>query len=818
MKNRYLSMVILLLATMSTKVANATEVTADQARVLAEQFMASHTPLRAPSGTKTTLTLAHQAKSPIGTTDYYVYNRGSQQGYVIVTGDDNTLPVWGYVENGDFEADKLPENVRWWLGEYQRQLQWLRQHPQASPRKATTLTTSVSPLLRTQWGQGMPFNNFCPEAESGYSDYDNYYGYRAVTGCVATATAQIMKYYNWPATGNGSHSYTCDVVGGNTVTLSADFSQSTYAWSNMKNKFYIDVNYNVLVETAVGYQQATQAQMDAVARLMSDVGIAVEMSYGAGGLGGSGAYSVNVVNALTTYFNYDNEMWLQYRDYYSDDWDALLRSELDAARPIYYSGQTNKGYDDGGHAFVLDGYNTSGYFHVNWGWNGNSDGYFVSSLLNPDDQGEGSYEGGYNTWQAAIIGLRPADPAPAVLATSITLDQSTATMATGQTLTLAATVLPTNATNRTVAWTSDNTNVATVSSNGLVTAKAAGTTTITATTTDGTNLSASCQVSVTQPVTNIQLDKSTLTLTTGQSESITATVRPTNATNKVLSWESSNTTVATVNGNGLVTAKKPGSATITVTATDGSGVEATCEVTVKSPSTGLPKVSAPDLTITRGQIGKPIPTPLTLTMPEGGNFTNIQLNFTLPQGLDVCKVDMDDNDNYFVVADRSGNEGWYTEAGDDIVMKGKPKMPVVSYTDNFDEPENWPTYTIVGANITKTPNTVNPNHFVTFFVSPMEGFEIGSRPIRAFMKYTQEDDQSLAFGTKEEFEVICNVTFNESTCDVNGDGKVDMLDVNAVINIILERTTRYADLADVNADGIVNIFDVNTIIDEILAQ
>lgn len=176
-------------------------------------------------------------------------------------------------------------------------------------------------------------------------------------------------------------------------------------------------------------------------------------------------------------------------------------------------------------------------------------------------------------------------------------------------------------------------------------------------------------------------------------------------------------------------------------------------------------VQAPDLTIAQEDMGKVFLVPLTLTMPDGGDFTNIQVNFTLPEGLDVCMVNQDDAENYFI----DNEEGWFTEAGEGIVQKGKPKQPVVSYTDNFDEPSNWPNYDIVGANMTKTPNTANPNHFVTFFVTPKEGFAGGVRPIRAYVKYTQEDDQSFTFGTPEEREVICNVTFQvpDAVADIN---------------------------------------------------
>ena len=177
--------------------------------------------------------------------------------------------------------------------------------------------------------------------------------------------------------------------------------------------------------------------------------------------------------------------------------------------------------------------------------------------------------------------------AESILATSISLNKTSATMTEGNTLQLTATVLPTNATNRTVTWKSSNTSVATVSSSGLVTAKSSGSVTITATTTDGTNLSASCAVTVQQNIiyaTSISLNKTSATMTEGNTLQLTATVLPTNATNRTVTWKSSNTSVATVSSSGLVTAKYPGSATITATTTDGTNLSANCSVTVESGS------------------------------------------------------------------------------------------------------------------------------------------------------------------------------------------------------------------------------------------
>ena len=376
--------VLTTIAALSVMCASAAPVTVSQAQSVAQQFVSANASMRAPARGGTSLTLAHEAKAASGLADFYVFNRGAEGGYVMVAGDDAALPVLGYSDSGTFDYDQLPCNAKWWLEQYQKEIQWLRNHPGTTPRKAQQLTTSVSPLLKTKWNQDAPFNNQCPT-------YSSWWGSQhCATGCVATATAQIMKYHEWPVTGKGSHSYTCEISGGywgssSTETLSADFSQSTYQWSQMLN------NYN---------GSYTNAQANAVAKLMSDVGIAEEMGYGPE----SGTSSYMAYYALKTYFDYDATLRYVMRDFYElDEWEQMLRDELDAHRPVYYAGTGTAG----GHAFVFDGYNTNGYFHVNWGWGGDSDDYFASTALNPSSIGIGGGEGGFNSGQDAIIGIKP---------------------------------------------------------------------------------------------------------------------------------------------------------------------------------------------------------------------------------------------------------------------------------------------------------------------------------------------------------------------------------------------------------------------------
>lgn len=355
--------------------SQAATITQSQAMERAQQFFAKNSPMRVGSITRPSspqVQLAHTAVSKVGSVDFYVFNHASDAGYVIVSADDQLVPVLGYADSGSFSAQDIPDGLQYWLDEYQRQIEYLHQHPE-QVRAAQTQATEVKPLLSCNWNQSAPYNNNCP-IYSGST--------RCVTGCVATATAQIMYYHKWPLKGTGSHSYTSSSQGYN---LSANFGNSTYDWANMVD------NYG---------SSNTSVQNAAVARLMSDVGISVDMDYGQS----SGAVSADVATALPTYFGYDKSIVYLDRDAYGiETWEAMIRNEHNAGRPVFYKGRS----DEGGHAFVCDGYDTEGYFHFNWGWGGMSNGYFILSILNPGEQGIGSFEGGYNTGQAIIINIKP---------------------------------------------------------------------------------------------------------------------------------------------------------------------------------------------------------------------------------------------------------------------------------------------------------------------------------------------------------------------------------------------------------------------------
>ena len=301
---------------------------------------------------------------------FYVFDRGGCNGFVIVAGDDRLPQVLGYGAEGDFSASTLPPAVQYWMNEMNRQIAYLQAHGGVTAHHPAKRETAVGPLLTTRWDQEAPYNNYCPT-------YGN--GIRAVTGCVATATAQVMNYYQWPPVGKGSHSYSCDVDGVTPTELSADFSQSVYHWDLMLDEY--DEN-------------SSPESCDAVARLMSDVGISMDMGYGSS----SGAFEEDASLALHRYFGYTDKYYWLHRDHCSAaEWDQLLVDEISSNRPIMYVG-----YEfTSGHAFVLDGFDTDGYFHVNWGWGGDYDGYFLVSALAPLSRYDFKYD------QRGLFGMVP---------------------------------------------------------------------------------------------------------------------------------------------------------------------------------------------------------------------------------------------------------------------------------------------------------------------------------------------------------------------------------------------------------------------------
>lgn len=320
---------------------------------------------------------------------YYVFPNGEGKGFTVVSGDDRLPEVVGYSDKGTYDEENLPSNYVGFMKAYEEMVGQLDNgdsRASASIAEAKALRSSgyqqpaVAPLLgNIQWNQMIPYNKMCPM----YNSTD-----RSVTGCVATAMAQVMMYYQYPKT------LQTDIPAYVTRTKYLSIPQinkgESYDWANMLPKYasYEPLNY-------------TDAQATAVAKLMYHCGAACEMDYGPS----SGA---NVTPAiLSTYFGYDSDLMQDLnRDVFTlAEWSQIMDKELSARRPILYSGRSS----GGGHEFVCDGTDGNGLYHINWGWGGYQDGYFDVTILNPDKGGAGSGNApdGYNQSCSMIIGIAP---------------------------------------------------------------------------------------------------------------------------------------------------------------------------------------------------------------------------------------------------------------------------------------------------------------------------------------------------------------------------------------------------------------------------
>ncbi len=314
------------------------------------------------------------------TSPYYVFNRGNQEGYIIIAGDDAIEQALGYTDSGEFDYDQIPDNMKYWLEDYVEYINYLQSTPNAT-RKKVPVHAAISPMLTCTWNQGAPYNNECPM----YFTLG-----RSVTGCVATAMAQVMYHQRSKSVDEvqadipGYTTYTTHETYGN-LKVDGIEAGSPIDWANMLD------NYN---------GGGTGKQQLAVAQLMHYCGVSVEMDYTNSA---SGAQSYRVADALNRYFGYSTAKYVSRSSYSDDSWDALIYNELEQGRVVYLSGANSQA----GHAFVTDGYDGNHCYHINWGWGGQSNGYFLLSSLNPSSQGIGGSGDGYNQYQDAIIGCEP---------------------------------------------------------------------------------------------------------------------------------------------------------------------------------------------------------------------------------------------------------------------------------------------------------------------------------------------------------------------------------------------------------------------------
>lgn len=336
---------------------------------------------KAPTTSQTTLAYTARAEKA-GADAYYVFQNDGRAGFIIVSADDRLPALLARVDSGIFDMHNMPENVSWWLGEYTREIDHFLTESEAHSRIITPGSKKfvgvdsrhyVAPMVKAEWNQYGPYNDLCPE----------YRGSRCLTGCVATAIAQVMKYHNYPERGIGSNSYEW-----NGQTLSYDFGATEFDWSSMLDSY--------------SSTYGTTAQRKAVAELMLACGMSVDMDYNPGA---SAALSASIAFGLKEYFGYGEGTSFVMRDGYSTVvWEDMIYEEMAAGRPVLYSGVSS---DNAGHQFVCDGYMEGSLYHINWGWSGLYNGFFRLSALEPEGVGAGGGMGEYNYRQDAIIGIAP---------------------------------------------------------------------------------------------------------------------------------------------------------------------------------------------------------------------------------------------------------------------------------------------------------------------------------------------------------------------------------------------------------------------------
>ena len=301
--------------------------------------------------------------------EFYVFNNETNGGYIIVSGDERMPDVLGYSYEGQYDNEQIPCNMQSILDGYAAQVKYLRAHTdtKVSVRSASE-KAPIAPLLTCMWDQNWPFCKKCPEVN----------GEHCFTGCVPTAMAQIMYYHRWPKqTSEVIPSYTTST---NKIEM-PEIPVTTIDWDNMVDTYGWEIYNNDI-------------QRDAVATLMLLCGASVNVDYDPSG---SASIDLKALDAFPMYYDYDDALTLLHREWFDEEeWEQLIYDELHDGRPLYYSG--NSPCDNIGHAFVVDGYDKDGYFHVNFGWGPLNTGYYLfTGSLN-----------GYNLGQAAIVNLKPA--------------------------------------------------------------------------------------------------------------------------------------------------------------------------------------------------------------------------------------------------------------------------------------------------------------------------------------------------------------------------------------------------------------------------
>lgn len=304
---------------------------------------------------------------------YYIFNSNNDNGFVIISGDDQLTPIVGYSD--DCRIGEMPPALAEWLNVYSSYVDDVRSGAVEHVSTTAATGTRIEPMLQTSWNQSAPYNNFCPEVS----------GQRTPTGCTATAMAQVMKFHEWPASPKKAISWLNNITG---KTETIDITKHVYDWDNMLNH-YRD-GYNTV-------------QADAVAQLMVDVGKAINSSYAPGG---TGSTDVDAARGLVNVFNYSPQIKIFKRNECTyDEFISVIRENLEARQPLVHCGQAQS--YAAGHAFVCDGIDENNYVHIDWGWDGAFNGFFDLGSMAPGGTGIGGGQDRYNVHQSVIANIRP---------------------------------------------------------------------------------------------------------------------------------------------------------------------------------------------------------------------------------------------------------------------------------------------------------------------------------------------------------------------------------------------------------------------------
>ena len=439
----------------------AQEIDSDDALQIARQwFGRGHRSLKMSDGEAEDISLAHtELSAEDSKANVYVFT--TDRSFVIVAGDECVEnPILGFSDEGGFSAEGMPDAMKWLLGEYSQQIDVVKVAEGEKVRRRRgnlksyeifphwhDVTNTVGPLMDTFWQQDAPYKYVISQNIGGtWTSDDKGENKVCATGCAATALAQIMRYHKWPVTGTGSHTYT-DYKGRYSnsemgTEISSDFSQHTYDWNHMRIEYEGNYEASAPDNTEGKYNET---ERNAVSQLMYDCGVAIDMRYGSNTSSSteSGGKEYCVANALVNYFGYASSVTAKARsnlstagetpNYTDEEWEAMLKAEIDGKRPVFMVGQNDAGTSS--HAYVCDGYgyghgtdesgqNNVGqiYFHINWGWGSYTkdykgrdrqflyNGYFRSDAFGGHrvyDSQEEDYTFCYNYKQYAVIGIQP---------------------------------------------------------------------------------------------------------------------------------------------------------------------------------------------------------------------------------------------------------------------------------------------------------------------------------------------------------------------------------------------------------------------------